>query len=238
MGLAHVRPLLAFGYRSVFVFLALCCVAGFSAVPAMADGVPPPPIFLPPAYQVTGAVLLVGNNVCAGLPCTETMAFSFDLGYEIPPPDTVFLAYIANIVDDWSGDLGSFNQSEPGPRHSGNPQGSFDGGCTTAGDANYLPFTDPFGDEIDINLCNSFVLAPVAPSITSALLFECRSTTCTTDFGGPGLGPPIVRGALLQYTVAPIPEPATLGLLACGFLVIGLEISRRKLRALKALPKF
>ena len=62
--------------------LVLVCFVWFSTQPARADGLPPP---LPHAYNVSGALLLVGNNVCAGLPCTETIAFSFDLGYQFKP---------------------------------------------------------------------------------------------------------------------------------------------------------
>jgi hypothetical protein len=66
-------------FLRVLVLLVLGCFVWLSAIPACADGLP---LLLPPAYNVSGALVIVGENACAGLPCTETIAFSFHFGYQ------------------------------------------------------------------------------------------------------------------------------------------------------------
>jgi hypothetical protein len=203
--------------------LVLVCFVWFSTQPARADGLPPP---LPPAYNVSGALLLVGNNVCAGLPCTETIAFSFDLGYQLKPDLNLYEPYVVHLVDTWSGALGSFTQSTPGLHFLSDPiipPGS-GGGCFGA-DSNFIGLFNPSGDEIDIHLCQGFVSSPVAPSINNADLYGCRTAVCVTDFSNfptqtlPQLG--IFLDAPVVSKVTAIPEPAAITLLVLGMLVFG-----------------
>jgi len=53
----------------------LLLVVLLCAVPAVAESV----------YQVSGDIILTGNNACSG-PCVETIKFSFDLEYGSFPP--------------------------------------------------------------------------------------------------------------------------------------------------------
>jgi hypothetical protein len=96
-----------------FLLLALCCLACLSAVSTRADSFPPP-VFLPPSYQVSGALLIVGNDVCSGLPCTETIAFSFDFGYATFSGEPGYFPYVSNLLATGTGAL-PFTDSFTGP---------------------------------------------------------------------------------------------------------------------------
>ena len=196
--------------RAVSVF-ALGCFVWLSAAPVRADGLP---IFLPPSYTVSGALLIVGDNACSGLPCTETVAFSFDFGYQFLGKN-FFVPYVAHLLANGSGALGSFTNSNAGP-------------LFVDPEMNHIGFGDTAGDEIDIHLSEFVVPAPVAPSIIAADLFSCATTTCLTDFapqlvplGAPQLG--IFLGGSVESRVTAIPEPAMLISLVSGILLLGLR---------------
>ncbi len=211
--------------------LALGCLFWLSAIPAHADQIiATPPVVLPPEWYVTGALVIVGNDVCSGLPCTETIAFSFDLGYEFYPDEPTYTAYIENVTDTWSGALGFFSLTSTGPE-------------AVNAAKNVVGFVDPAGDDIEISIDQGFVSTPpVTPSLEGADLWSCGTTTCLTDFGFPfdQTRTPPVYGILTtgpaEFTVRTIPEPATLTLLVCGLFVLGwMEFTHRKIRVQKAL---
>lgn len=211
--------------------LALACLFWLSATPARSDQIiATPPVVLPPEWYVAGALVIVGNDVCSGLPCTETIAFSFDLGYEFSPDTPTYRAYISNVADDWSGALGSFSLTSTGPE-----------GVNAA--KNVFGFTDPAGDDIEIDILQGFVSAPpVTPSLGGADIWSCGTTTCLTDFAPSffqGATPPVyavLTGGPAEFTVTTIPEPATLTLLVGGLFALGLmEFTHRKIRVQKGL---
>jgi hypothetical protein len=210
----------------VLPFLALGCFVWLSAIPARADGLP---FLLPPAYSVSGALLIVGeDNACGGLPCTETVAFSFDVGYQFLDSN-LYRAYATNMVDSWSGALGSFTKSQAGPIFPGIVTGVTGVCAGGGGDANFLAFGDPAGDEIDIHLCQGFASTPVAPSIRAADLYGCATTTCVNDFVPLDRGQTTTLPQLglflfgpVEFRVTTTPEPATITLLVSGILLLGL----------------
>jgi hypothetical protein len=217
--------------------VALGWFVWLSAIPARADGLPPP---LPPEWNVSGALLLVGNNVCAGLPCTETVAFSFDVGYQFLPNFNAYEAYLTDLVGSGSGALGSFIQSDVGPFFLGNPifpfndpAGLLPGACIGSPDAQLFGFA-PGGNGINLHLCQAFVSTPAAPSISGADLYSCQTSTCLTDFApAPFQGHGLPQNGIflfgpVEFTVTAIPEPATLTLLFSGLLLLGLGAASRK----------
>ncbi len=221
--------------KLVLLSVALGCLVWLSAIPARADYVPPPlPPPLPPSYQVTGALLIVGNPVCSGLPCTETYAFSFDVGYQFVPVFNYYEAYFTDLQVSGSGDLGSFTGSDPGPAPF---QASIEasGPCSSSrSDDNFLGF-GAFGAGVNLHLCQGVAPAPVAPSIVGGDLYECDTMTCAIDFSQfPSARLPqsgLFLFGPVQYTVTTIPEPATLSLLVCGLLALGLGATSKKFLA-------
>jgi hypothetical protein len=206
-----VHRVVTFRFSRIVSLLALGCFVWLSTTPVRADQ-----IVLAPAWDVSGTLSIVGNNACSGLPCTETVAFSFDLGYEFFPDVNTYEAYIANVTENWSGDLGSFHVTTTGPQRVNASQ-------------NIFGFADPADDEIDINIIQGFVSTPpVTPSFVGATLYTCGTTTCLTDFAPSlfqGRTPPqfgILVGGPAEFTVTPTPEPATLTLLVCGLFILGL----------------
>jgi hypothetical protein len=238
--LGDARHVVTLRLLRVVLFLALGCFVCLSAAPTRADELPSPPLIFPPSYQVTGAFLIVGNPVCGGLPCTETISFSFDFGYLILYPDsgfTDYTAYVSDVLANWSGPLGSFTESSAGQGPDVFPE--------SGGPGPFLGFSNGT-DEIDLHITSiPEVLTPVAPSLGGADLYACGTTTCLIDFGPPNYQSetPPVQGIFAsgpaEVTVTPIPaipEPATLSLLACGLLVLGLmEFAHRKIRVQKRL---
>lgn len=202
--------------------VALGCFVWLSAASARADGIfPPPPVFLPPTYDVSGALLIVGNDACSGLPCTETIAFSFDYGYATFSGEPGYYAYVSNLLATGSGAL-PFAENFVGP------------GFLNPNEGVFLGLGYPVA-EFDIFFADFFVLTPVAPVLSVGDLYACETSTCITDFapfpGGRGGSPPevglFVFGPVVA-TVTAIPEPATLSLLACGLLALGLAGTTRK----------
>jgi hypothetical protein len=200
--------------------LKLLLILLICSVPAMADGLPAP---LPPEWNVTGALLLVGNDVCAGLPCTESVAFSFDLGYQPLGFGFGYEAYFTNFRDSGSGALGTFTE-----------QGG-SGESFVNAERNHIGLGLPVGTEIDLHLSVFVEPAPVAPTVVFADLYTCFTSTCATDFAPPefsSLPLPIngvMTGAIVQSTVTTTPEPATLTLLVSGIFLLGLggAVSRK-----------
>lgn len=224
MGLSDGAPqAVTLGLRKAFLLIALSCFACLFAAPAGADGLPPN--YLPPAYAISGAALLVGNDVCGGLPCTETVAFSFDFGYQFLPDLDVYQAYLLNFAESASGALGSFTESFAGPF----PPSEADNHFIALGNSDF---------ELDIHSSVGIVPAPVTPSLLDfADLYSCETAACITDFAPSdfqGEAPPIFGlhnpSGPVVYTVTAIPEPATLALLLCGLLTLGLweAISRKR----------
>jgi hypothetical protein len=214
----HVGVLL---FRRVLPFLALGCLAFFAALPASADTLPPP------TYAVSGSLTLTGNPACAESACMETIAFSFDLGYQFLPGSDLYRAYIADLAETGAGAL-PFTGSSTGPIFVSAAGNHF----IALGDADF---------EVDIHLAEDFLPAPVAPSLLDfADLFSCGTATCITDFA-PSMfqtaTPPISglhspNGPVVS-SVATIPEPATSGLLLCGLLALGLLGAASRLRVIR-----
>jgi hypothetical protein len=210
--------------------VALGCFVWLSAAPARADEIPP--YLLPPAYAVSGALLLVGSDACSGLPCTETIAFSFDLGYEFFGENS-YLPYLTDFRANGSGALGSFTE------------GPFAGPSFLGAAGNYFAFfpTPDELTEIDVYVAQTspsqFYAAPIAPTILDhADLYSCGDITCLTDFA-PWLLPfwngtsanGIFLGGPVVSTVRAIPEPSTLSLLVWGLLALGLGVASKKFQA-------
>ena len=194
------------------------------------------PIQADTTYYVAGSETVVGNNACGLNPCTATVDFSFDLGWQpYNPISPLYSAYVTNVTANWSGALGAFSQTLAGPSSFLFVSGGVSGPCSLSGDFNYLPFFDAGGDEIDINLCNNLVPAPVAPFISSAgQLYGCGTTVCVTDFSHfPGVPP--LQGILLPGSVeatvveTAVPEPKVISLLGLGILALALVGAKRKI---------
>ena len=217
------REVGTFRFPRTFVLIALCCFGCFSATSARADGLTF--VQLAPSYQVTGELTVVGNAVCSGLPCTETVSFSFDFGYFFFPQTNTtpvfYEAYYSNLLADWSGALGSYTETFSGPN------------TFPSGAGNFLAFDDAAGDEIDINSSVSEVASPVVPSFGGPELDLCATATCVTDFSSvPTATPPVfplVAGGTAVFTVTPIasPEPSILSMLAVGLFALGLAAAWR-----------
>jgi hypothetical protein len=222
------REVVSFRLSRVSLLLALCCLVCLSAVSTRADGT----TFLSPGWDVSGALLMVGNDVCSGLPCTETISFSFDVGYVSVLPG-FWEPYIVNLVANWTGDMGSFTEISAGPQIRNSI-------------TNYFAFFND-GTEIDIHPIPPIVIPPLntlnwvptdPPVFDGVELFSCGTTTCVTDFVVPPLGqgqtPPVVgirQEEFGVFSVTPIaaPEPSMLSMLAFGLLALGLAAASKKI---------
>jgi len=157
----------------------------------------------------------------------ETIAFSFDLGYQFLSGLNIYRAYIADLSETGSGAL-PFTGGSAGPIFVSSADNNF----IALGDADF---------EVDVHLAEDFLPAPVAPSLLDfADLFSCGTATCVTDFAPSAFQtaiPPISglhspNGAVVS-SVATIAEPATSGMLLCGLLALALlGAASRKLRAI------
>jgi PEP-CTERM motif len=183
-----------------FLLLILVCT-----VPAMADTL----------YQVTGDLVLVGNNVCSG-PCIEVINFSFQMDYQSTSFGGFEPTILGGTVQSF-GPLGSFDGTLPG----GTPHSLL---C-----CNYLGFFNSAVDEIDLSLSAFY---PSAPQVDGAYLYGCGTfgnldATCVKDFVPPGAAPiGTFLGATTQATVSDpsplqVPEPGTLASLALGLVCLG-----------------
>lgn len=221
--------------RSVFLLFVSCfliCLA--NAQSARADDIPPGA--LPPEWNVSGTASIVGNDACSGLPCTETIAFSFDVGYQFLSSETPpYEAYYTDLVMSGSGALGSFTGSVDGPLFLGTPSFSPPGECFGL-DNNYLGLADPGGDSFNIHLCTAFASAPTAPALNGVDLYGCGTSQCAADFSFNPSAPLPQLGLFVygpvEYTVTPLvtPEPSMLSLLAVGLIALGLAGALRKFR--------
>jgi hypothetical protein len=200
--------------RRLFPFFVLCCLVCLSAIPASADSV----------YQVTGALTIVGNDVCNGVPCVETLAFSFDVTWVPIPGGGYNPVILPNPKVTSFGPLGSFSL----------PTGSIY-------ENDYIPITDGqrgpdnyLSDEIDIYPLN----APVASSpqplqlAGSAALYACGTAVCSADFvpliNAAGEGSP--SGGPLVYSETAVPEASALWylLIGVGLILLTVAVRRRK----------
>jgi hypothetical protein len=210
-------------FRRLFPVLALVCFVWLSAIPTRADGFNPS---YSQEWNLSGALLIVGNDACGGAPCTETVSFSFDVGYVSFYPG-IWQPYAgSNQVVHFSGDLGSFA-----------------GGVGYLVPDNYFAFGG-VGAEIDVHPIIPITgpmgfrnWVPTDPPVfeNEAFMYRCGEINCPTDFApfpepGP---PPYYYGFEPQgpavFTVTAIPEPATLTLLFFGILLLGLggAVSRK-----------
>ena len=175
--------------------IKLLLVLFICVVPAAADTV----------YRVTGSATITGNPVCNGLPCTETVNFSFLVNYLLLP----------NIPNSYEENLVSIISLT-----SSGPLAPFDRIGASNGD--YFGFFNSSNDEIDVNGPfgdRQFAPAPF-PNLIDADLYGCQTNTCLTDFGLPGFtqipAPGIFREGTLQYTASAVPEEGTWSYLLVG----------------------
>ena len=188
-----------------------------------------------PIYDVNGTMILTGNNVCTPSPCTETIQFSFQFGYQFTTLGGNFYSGYAipgTISVTSSGNLGaSFltNGVVFSPTVGPNP------GCS-GGDANFMEFLDAVGDEIDLHECGNLEQSPIAPSFSlTSTLYGCATTTCINDFVPPSLhrqapatGLFINGSAQTSVVAAPEGEAPMLGYLLISLAPIGLAICQRR----------
>ena len=160
--------------------IRLLLVLFICAVPAAADTV----------YQVTGSATITGNPVCNGLPCTETIDFSFLVSYVFAGPDD-YVAHLISVISlTSSGPLAPFNTMGA----------SLD---------DYFPFSNSAFDEIDIDGPGGDAgPAPTPyPDLRSSVLFSCGfqsvDPVCVQDFTTPLNDRP---HGTLDYTVSTVPE--------------------------------
>ena len=198
--------------RMIWISLALIGMVCLTAAPARALSLD--------TYSVDGAMLIVGNPVCGGVPCTETIAFSF----------------LINVADIGIGFLGSVLPGTITVNSLG-PLGVFtySGGIGFVGTQNYMPFVSPGVAEIDLHLLTNLVPYPFVPSFGNAELYSCLNQTCITDFVPPSQnnGAAEYFGVFLagtsQVTVAYVPEGgSTLTMLVLG--LVGLALWQWKQR--------
>jgi hypothetical protein len=198
----------------LFPFFVLCCFVCLSAIPASADSV----------YQVTGALTIVGNDVCNGVPCVETLAFSFDVAW-VPVPDEGYNPVILpNPKVTSFGPLGSFFL----------PTGSIG-----VGTGDYIPITDGqrgpdnFYDEIDIYALNAPIASSPQPlQLEGATLYSCGTAICSADFvsfANPG-EEGLPSGGPLVYSETAVPEASALWylLIGVGLILLTVAVRRRK----------
>jgi hypothetical protein len=211
-------------FSNSILLLVLILLFSLGAIPTYADGMNGP------IYSITGVMDFTGNNTCTPAPCSELVAFSFDVGYNGAEFGyTEYSAYVFNATAIWTGDIASFTGTGGGP--IGQQVPGFQSFCA-GGDSNYIEFHDGAGDEADVHLCQDLEPTPVVPSLSSTDIYRCNTNTCANDFG-PGLGPEILfaPGTLEDVRVTPlaqVPEPSTLMLLAGGLLALIIGTSHRK----------
>lgn len=219
--------------RSALFFLVLTFVLSVGAVSSRADGIP--------VYLVAGSVTITGNDVCGG-PCTETIAFTFDVSFQrnlVAGNDV--LPYVTNLTQTDSGNLGAFTSTSLVPPIFGTGTGFPAGSCL--GNENYVALGGAVGTEVDLFVCSTAGVATLfttasVPSIlgSGGVLYGCATITCYNDLvlpcGSPGAGfgcasggtPTIPAEAInqfapAQYSVSMVPEPPTFILLASGMLL-------------------
>jgi len=185
--------------------------------PAKADTIP--------IWDVTGTITLGGNNVCNGV-CTEVITFAFQ--YTYIKEGGYWGEVIGTPVVSSYGDLGSSFYSLGGPYQPG-------GGCGGLS-ANYIPFVNSGGDDIDLHVCENGALTPVAPTFYSNL-YSCKTAACRNDFAPSSFNctpesicAGIFLEAKLESNVVQVPEGGTeLGYLGIsfGFLAGGILWKKR-----------
>jgi len=190
----------------------LLLVVLLCAVPAVAESV----------YQVSGDIILTGNNACSG-PCVETIKFSFDLEYGSFPPYGPSVAVLPGATTQSFGPLASF--VGPSSTTAFVPYSLF---C-----CQYIGFFNSFLDEIDLDVVAN---SSSAPQITGADLYGCGTfqaldPTCVADFVPPN-GSPVgtFLGATVQATVTEIssvPEESTVVDLLAGLCLLWLILRYR-----------
>jgi hypothetical protein len=192
--------------------LAVAFAVLFLASAAHADGV------ATPTYSISGLMVFTGNNTCSPAPCSEAVAYSFDLQYQLE--FGFYSAFITNFSDIVTGDLGSFTTSYPNGFYPSIPIPTSAGECS--GDVNLIPINDAGGDEFELSLCQNEVPAPVVPSLSDPLLYACATATCNTEFPeNENLSGADSEGGVFEdVTIKEIPEPTTLAQLAVGLLSI------------------
>lgn len=200
-------------YVVVLVLLGVIC---FGARHSQADS--------SPLYDLSGTMTINGNSVCTPSPCSETIQFSFEYGYNYDSSQDLYEGYtVPGTMSVTSfGSLGSGFLTSGYIFASGNV-----GPTCLGGDSNYMAFSNSSNaDEIDLHFCAIQETSPIAPSLTGTDLYGCTSSTCAKDFvpwGTPFSG--LFLGGTLETNVVQVPEGGTtfgyvvISLAAIGFVV-------------------
>ena len=182
------------------------------AVPAMADSI----------YDVTGALTIVGNDVCGGVPCVETLAFSFQVTY-YPVFEYGSQYYAATLADTRITSFGPLTFTYLA--------------WPFAGSGTYMAFGNAAGDEIDIFPTFAAITGGPFGLYAGAQLYSCGTdfapdSVCVRDFSPYPTAPCcVLAGGPLEATVTAVtPEGSTISYLLIGFLfAFGLSCKRRHL---------
>jgi hypothetical protein len=191
----------------------------------------------PYTYDVAGTASIVGNPVCAGTPCVETVNFAFRFQWVETGETGLFQV---NIIPGFTTITGSGPMGESAWR---TVEGLF-----------YSPYYFPMGNssgELDLDMPNAtFTETPwIGPTFIGSELYSCFTQACADAFVGSsqnpdGTGTPPFYGIFLGGTVQstatalsdpvgqPIPEPASLWLLAAGLVGLALWQWKQRGRAL------
>jgi hypothetical protein len=186
--------------------LLLTALVSLAGIPTHADTTP--------TYLISGIIQITGNNTCTPAPCSEAVAFSFDLGYqEITQPNPQYDYYDftdTNFTSIWTGDIGS-------PALGGGRIFDLDPGY--AGCYDYMEMFDVGGDEADIGLCTSSTPTPEIPLVSYGDLYHCETAACASEFPYESLsaGSPVLEDVSIT-PIDPTPEPPTIILMGLGIL--------------------
>lgn len=211
----HQLKILGQRHEVHFACMLLFLLAIVGIKPAQADSIGP-------LYDVSGTMAFTGNNDCTASPCSETLQFSFQFGYNYDADQNLYEGYaLPGTISVTS--LGVLGTSFSTNGHI-SPIGNVGPTCS-GGDTNYMEFFNSAGtDEIDLHSCATYEPNPfVAPSFTWTDIYGCTSVDCANDFnsGHPFSG--LFYSGTLQTNVVQVPEGGTVSeYCAISFLFIAL----------------